>query len=134
MKLFETSTPEVLTQKAKALYRQEREQHKILNGWFLSREIAADVDEKIGGIQPELRAAAELSAVIEKLPLEISENAILAGTQRDAFAASYTNRVLFIKDGAVFNELRRGDESRDAFFSRIMEVVSFLGGEAGHVS
>ena len=89
MKLFETSTPEVLTQKAKALYRQEREQHKILTGWFLSREIAADVDEKIGGIQPELRAAAELSAVIEKLPLEISENAILAGTQRDAFAASY---------------------------------------------
>ena len=47
------------------------------------------MDEKIGGIQPELRAAAELSAVIEKLPLEISENAILAGTQRDAFAASY---------------------------------------------
>ena len=42
--------------------------------------------------------------------------------------------MLFIKDGAVFNELRRGDESRDAFFSRIMEVVSFLGGEAGHVS
>ena len=40
----------------------------------------------------------------------------------DAFAASYTNRVLFIKDGAVFNELRRGDESRDAFFARIMEV------------
>ena len=52
----------------------------------------------------------------------------------DAFAASYTNRVLFIKDGVVFNELRRGDESRDAFFARIMEVVSFLGGEAGHVS
>lgn len=52
----------------------------------------------------------------------------------DAFAASYTGRVLFIKDGAVFNELRRGNESRDAFFARIMEVVSFLGGEAGHVS
>ena len=49
-------------------------------------------------------------------------------------AASRAGRVLFIKDGAVFNELRRGDESRDAFFSRIMEVVSFLGGEAGHVS
>ena len=49
-------------------------------------------------------------------------------------AASHASRVLFIKDGAVFNELRRGDESRDAFFSRIMEVVSFLGGEAGHVS
>ena len=49
-------------------------------------------------------------------------------------AACSAKRVLFIKDGAVFNELRRGDESRDAFFARIMEVVSFLGGEAGHVS
>ncbi len=89
MELFKIAAPELLTQKAKALYRHEREQHKILNGWFLSREIAAGVDEEIGDIQPELRAAAELAAVIEKLPLEISKNAILAGTQRDAFAASY---------------------------------------------
>ena len=30
--------------------------------------------------------------------------------------------------------LRRGDAARDEFFARIMEVVSFLGGEAGHVA
>lgn len=49
----------------------------------------------------------------------------------DAFAASHASRVVFIKDGAVFNEIRRGDMTREVFFSRIMEVVSFLGGEGG---
>lgn len=89
MELFKTTTPAAVSEKAKKLYREEREQHKILNGWFLSREIAAEEDETTTETFPELRAAAELKAIIEKLPLEISENAILAGTQRDAFAASY---------------------------------------------
>ena len=39
----------------------------------------------------------------------------------DSFAASYTNRVLFIRDGRIFTELRRGDSSRREFFDRIME-------------
>ncbi len=89
MEQFTICTPEVLTQKAKALYREERESHKVLNGWFLSREIAADWDQAHNEPHPELRAAGELEAIIEQLPIEISDNAILAGTQRDAFAASY---------------------------------------------
>lgn len=89
MKLFEMISPDVLTDKAKKLYRQEREEHKILNGWFLSREIAAEADNAMHETQPELRAAGELEQIIEKLPIEISEHAVLAGTQRDAFAASY---------------------------------------------
>ncbi len=89
MELFTTVTPDTLTEKAKKLYREERETHKILNGWFLSREIAADASETTAETHPELRAVAELEAIIEKLPLEISEYAILAGSQRDAFAASY---------------------------------------------
>lgn len=47
----------------------------------------------------------------------------------DSFAASYTNRVLFIRDGRIFTELRRGDSSRREFFDRIMEVVAMMGGE-----
>lgn len=89
MKPFEMISPDVLTDKAKKLYRQEREEHKILNGWFLSREIAAEADNAMGETQPELRAVGELEQIIEKLPIEISEHAVLAGTQRDAFAASY---------------------------------------------
>lgn len=48
----------------------------------------------------------------------------------DSFAASYTGRVLFIRDGRIFTELRRGTASRQQFFSRIMEVVAMMGGEA----
>ena len=47
----------------------------------------------------------------------------------DSFAASYTHRVLFIRDGKIFTELRRGDSTRQAFFERIMEVVAMMGGE-----
>ena len=52
----------------------------------------------------------------------------------DSFAASFSQRVLFLRDGRVFNELRRGDQPREQFFARIMEVVSFLGGEADHAA
>ncbi len=78
------------------------------------------------------RAATVMLEIMEMMNTQMGATIMMV--THDAFAASYTNRVLFIKDGAVFNELRRGDESRDAFFARIMEVVSFLGGEAGHVS
>lgn len=47
----------------------------------------------------------------------------------DAFSASYCHRILFIKDGKIFNELNRGNDSRKDFFSKILEVVSVLGGE-----
>lgn len=47
----------------------------------------------------------------------------------DAFSASYCHRILFIKDGKIFNELRRGNDSRKDFFTKILEVVSVLGGE-----
>lgn len=47
----------------------------------------------------------------------------------DSFAASFTQRVLFIRDGKNFTELRRGSATRRAFFDQIMEVVAMLGGE-----
>lgn len=48
----------------------------------------------------------------------------------DAFSASYCRRILFIKDGKLFHELNRGTDSRQEFFSKILEVVSVLGGES----
>lgn len=46
----------------------------------------------------------------------------------DAFTASYASRVIFIKDGKIFNEIRRGKDTRKQFFNRIIEVVTVLGG------
>lgn len=51
----------------------------------------------------------------------------------DAFAASYANRVIFIKDGKVFNELVKGDDSRKVFFDAIIDVITLLGGDASDV-
>lgn len=51
----------------------------------------------------------------------------------DSFAASYCQRVLFIRDGRIFTELRRGEMSRRDFFDRIMEVVAMIGGEGSDV-
>ena len=87
-------------------------------------------DEPTGAL--DSRAATVMLEIMEMMNTQMGATIMMV--THDAFAASYTSRVLFIKDGAVFDELRRGDESRDAFFARIMEVVSFLGGEAGHVS
>lgn len=51
----------------------------------------------------------------------------------DAFAASYCHRILFIKDGKIFNEIIRGKDSRKEFFEKIIDVISLLGGEVNDV-
>lgn len=51
----------------------------------------------------------------------------------DAFSASYANRILFIKDGKIFNEIRKGNDTRKDFFNRIIEVVTLLGGDSSNV-
>ena len=51
----------------------------------------------------------------------------------DAFTASYCHRILFIKDGKIFNELRRGGDSRKTFFNKIIDVVTLLGGDNSDV-
>ena len=48
----------------------------------------------------------------------------------DSFSASYASRVIFIKDGKLFHEFSRGDDSRKVFFGKIIDVVTLLGGEA----
>ncbi len=47
----------------------------------------------------------------------------------DAFTASYATRVIFIKDGKIFNEIHRGDATRKEFFDSIIDVVTLLGGD-----
>lgn len=47
----------------------------------------------------------------------------------DAFTASYATRVIFIKDGKVFNEIRKGTDKRKEFFDKIIDVVTLLGGD-----
>lgn len=71
------------------------------------------------------------SRMLLSMMTELNENlqATILMVTHDAFSASYCHRILFIKDGRIFNELNRGNDSRKVFFDKILEVVSVLGGE-----
>lgn len=51
----------------------------------------------------------------------------------DAFTASYASRILFLQDGEIFTEIYRGNDSRSAFFDKILNVLTMIGGRS-HVS
>lgn len=82
-------------------------------------------DEPTGAL--DSKSAKMLLESFEKLNKEISATILMV--THDAFSASYCSRILFIKDGKLFNELIKGNNTRKQFFDRIMEVVAVLGGE-----
>ena len=51
----------------------------------------------------------------------------------DPFTASYANRILFLQDGEILTELRKGRDSRRAFFDKILHVLTMIGGGESHV-
>ena len=82
-------------------------------------------DEPTGAL--DSRSATVMLETLEMM--NSSLGATLMMVTPDSYAASFASRILFVKDGAVFNEIRKGDTSRKDFFNRIMEVVTFLGGD-----
>ena len=86
-------------------------------------------DEPTGAL--DSKSSRLLLESFEKLNQEL-EATILMVTH-DAFTASYAHRILFIKDGKIFNELIRGNDSRKEFFNRIIEVMTILGGDINNV-
>lgn len=60
------------------------------------------------------------------------KNATILMVTHDAFTASHCKRILFIKDGKLFQELVRENHTRKQFFDEIMQVVSYLGGGISH--
>jgi len=51
----------------------------------------------------------------------------------DAQAASYCDRVIFIRDGKLYSEIHQG-ESRQVFFQKIIDTLSLMGGDANDLS
>ena len=47
----------------------------------------------------------------------------------DVFSASFCKRILFLKDGEIFNELIRGNKKRKDFLNEIFDVLSLTGGD-----
>ena len=86
-------------------------------------------DEPTGAL--DSKSARQLLESFENLNERL--NATILMVTHDSFTASYANRILFIKDGKIFNELIKGDSTRKEFFEKIIEVQTLLGGELGDV-
>ena len=86
-------------------------------------------DEPTGSL--DSRSARMLLEVLEKLNHDL--HATILMVTHDAFTASYCHRILFLRDGRIFHELMRGDSDRKTFFSRIIDVVTLMGGDSSDV-
>lgn len=62
--------------------------------------------------------------------LNRSSNATILLVTHDALAASYAGRILFLKDGKIFNEIFKGEKTQQVFYHEILDVLSLLGGVA----
>ena len=51
----------------------------------------------------------------------------------DPFCASFCERILFLKDGRIFDEIFKGEKTRKEFFNEILDILTLLGGETGNV-
>ena len=85
-------------------------------------------DEPTGAL--DSRSARMLLESFQILNREMQATILMV--THDAFTASYAGRVIFIKDGKLFHELRKGNASRREFFDQIMDVVTLLGGDLNH--
>lgn len=86
-------------------------------------------DEPTGSL--DSKSAKMLLNSMEDLNCKLNSTILMV--THDAFTASYANRILFIKDGKIFNEVIKGKDSRKQFFNKIIEVVTLLGGDSKDV-
>lgn len=82
-------------------------------------------DEPTGAL--DSRSAQMLIEMISHLNKELGATILMV--THDSFTASYCNRILFIKDGEIFTELVKGENTRKQFFNQILDVVALLGGD-----
>ena len=85
-------------------------------------------DEPTGAL--DSRAAGLLLERLESLNRDLGATILMV--THDAFTASCCRRVIFLRDGQIFTQLRRQGDRRD-FFRQIMDVVAQLGGEVQNV-
>ena len=82
-------------------------------------------DEPTGAL--DSRNARILLETFKEMNEELNSTILMV--THDAFSASFASRVLFIKDGKIFNEIIKGKKNRGEFYDEIIDVLTLLGGE-----
>lgn len=86
-------------------------------------------DEPTGAL--DSKASKNLLEIMEQMNLAMNTTILMV--THDAYSASYAGRVLFLKDGRIFNELFRGERTRNIFYHEILNVLAVLGGDISDV-
>ncbi|RKL66112.1 bacitracin ABC transporter ATP-binding protein [Salipaludibacillus neizhouensis] len=81
-------------------------------------------DEPTGAL--DSKSASDLLNKLSELNHKRKATILLVS--HDPVAASYSNRVIFIKDGRIYTQLTKGNESRQTFFKNIINTQGVLGG------
>ncbi len=86
-------------------------------------------DEPTGAL--DSKASKNLLEIMTRLNQDLGATILMV--THDAYSASYAKRVLFLKDGRLFNELLRGERGRPVFYHEILDVLALLGGDVSDV-
>lgn len=82
-------------------------------------------DEPTGAL--DSKSSSMLLDTLDGMNRQLSATILMV--THDVFSASYCKRIIFLKDGKLFNEIFRGEQTRMEFFHRILDTVTLLGGE-----
>ncbi len=86
-------------------------------------------DEPTGAL--DSKSSRMLLETMEQMNTDL--NATILMVTHDSFSASFCNRVLFLKDGKIFNEIIKGEKTRKKFFNEIIDMLTLLGGDVDNV-
>jgi putative ABC transport system ATP-binding protein len=86
-------------------------------------------DEPTGAL--DSKSSKTLMKTFVKLNKELDSTILMV--THDGLTASYSNRVVFLKDGKLFTEISKGSDSQKTFFKKIIEVVTLLGGDVNDI-
>ena len=81
-------------------------------------------DEPTGAL--DSNSSQMLLSTIQNINTELGATILMV--THDAFSASYASRILFLKDGEIFTEILKGNDTRQIFFERILNVLTMIGG------
>ena len=86
-------------------------------------------DEPTGAL--DSNSSQMLLSTIQNINTEIGATILMV--THDAFSASYASRILSLKDGEIFTEILKGNDTRQMFFEKILNVLTMMGGGVSDV-
>ena len=87
------------------------------------------VDEPTGAL--DSKSARQLLEIMEDMNTKMKATILIV--THDPLSASYCSKILFLKDGKIFNRIEKGEKQRKEFYNEILDVLALLGGDTRDV-